>query len=117
MKKFILGLTLIISALGFSERLHTDGKWHEKEIVGEYKGMLEIKMEKGELILYSNWDLKAKKLARFVKVKNGLYRVEYYNKSEDPKTAVYTAWDTKYKTIVDLDKNLNIVYDNYEKFK
>ncbi|WP_155282754.1 hypothetical protein [Leptotrichia trevisanii] len=61
-------MIFIFGVLGFSEKLHTDGKFHEKELIGEYKGMLEIKLKNGELYLYHNWDT-PKLLAKLVKLK------------------------------------------------
>ena len=89
MKKIILVMIFVFGILGFSEKLHTDGKFHEKELIGEYKGMLEIKWKNGD----------------------------YYNKRAYPKKVYYTAWDIKYKTMVDVDDKLNIIYNNYQKFK
>jgi hypothetical protein len=116
MKKIILVMIFVFGVLGFSEKLHTDGKFHEKELIGEYKGMLEIKLKNGELYLYNNWDT-PKLLAKLVKLKNGVFRVDYYNKRAYPQKAYYTAWDIKYKTMVDVDDKLNIIYNNYQKFK
>lgn len=113
MKKWIIFVVLTISMVVYAEKLHTDGKFHEKEIIGEYKGMIEIKAVKGQLILYHNWNT-PKPLAKLVKAKNGVFRVEYFDK-KTPSGLI--AWDIKYKTIVDIDDKLNIINDNYEKFK
>jgi len=80
------------------------------------QGMLEIKLKNGELYLYHNWDT-PKLLAKLVKLKNGVFRVDYYNKRAYPQKVYYTAWDIKYKTMVDVDDKLNIIYNNYQKFK
>jgi len=66
--------------------------------------------------MYSNYDAIPRPLAKMVKAKNGVFKVLYYDRNTKPG---YTAWDIKYKTIVDVDSDstLNIIYDNYEKFK
>ncbi|BBM45220.1 hypothetical protein JMUB3870_1338 [Leptotrichia trevisanii] len=43
--------------------------------------------------------------------------MDYYNKRAYPQKVYYTAWDIKYKTMVDVDDKLNIIYNNYQKFK
>ena len=107
MRKIMLCVMFLFGMFAFAEKLTTDGKnnlnllqgnWSNAEMVIKYsnKKWLLGFVDADEGYIWG--EIKA--------YKNGaLVRVSPVNKNN----IFYFAWDTKYKTLVELDKELNII--------
>ena len=96
---------LLLSVAVFAEKLTTDGKDNLDKLKGDWDSILGtiVKTKKGWYIV--SYDDPNYKLERY---KPGVF---YYNPSDEYNKAanIYIAWDTKHKTLVTVDKNLNII--------
>ena len=105
MKKSIFLLMILSSMIAFYEKLTTNGKDNLDKLKGNWDSIQATisNTPKGWYIL--SYDEPDYKLYRF---KPG---VLYFNPSDKYNKAnnIYIAWDTKYKTLVTVDKNLNII--------
>ena len=122
MKKIIFLLMLIMNVFIFAEKLHTDGKNNLNKLVGNWGNsaddLVSIRLKNNkwyfgsycpdcqELSGYNNgmvWDI-------IQNYKNGVFIVKNFYKIPSKRDKnFYFAYDTKYKKLVELDSQLNII--------
>lgn len=112
MKKLILMLMLVLTSLTFAERLTTDGKDNLEKLKGEYIDSFATEITKTPDGWYIGSSARENSKNKIEVLKNGILRVKhYYPKNFNNYSAdgiLYFAYDTKYQTLVKLDKDLNI---------
>ena len=122
MKKIIFLLMLLFSVTIFAEKLTTDGKNNLDKLIGNWSNspddVITIKRNGKQLILGSyvgdcegiprcsngmTWD-------SIQNYKNNIFVVKnYYQIASKKDKNLYFAYDTKYKKLVELDSQLNII--------
>ena len=111
MKKIVAGLMILLGMSIFAEKLNSDGKSNINLIMGKWvNGTMEIKNYNGKLSLItisSDGEVREEPIKNY---KNNVFVVQgfYFMPSKKDKN-FYFAWDNKYKTLVEVDKDLNIV--------
>ncbi len=122
MKKIIFLLMMLFSTVVFTEKLTTDGKNHIDKLVGNWSNspddIITIKRNGNQWILGSyvgdcegiprcnngmTWD-------SIQNYRNNIFVVKnYYQIASKKDKNLYFAYDTKYKRLVELDSQLNII--------
>lgn len=106
MKKIRLMLMIIIGCFSFAEKLHTNKQLNWEKIEGKwFNGFYEFKTQKGNKFLITN-DVNGRSVQK-LKI-NGYIIVDNYG-------AKY-AYDTKYKTLVALSDNHDILVKFNKKY-
>lgn len=115
MKRIVFLLVLLLSVTVFAEKLTTDGKTNLDKLKGNWENSrisIQTKNNKWFFGVYDN-DETGDYIWKEIKVyKNGaLYISNFHSKEVKNKDRnFYFAYDTKYKTLVELDKELNITH-------
>ena len=115
MKKLILCIMFFLGTFAFSEKLNTDGRDNLEKLAGKWaNGQFEIvNKNKSWFFAYycGDCDLKTgMELKCIEKYKNGVFVVKsFYEIPSKKDKNFYFAWDIKYKIMVELDKDLNII--------
>ena len=115
MRKIMLCFMFLLGMVIFAEKVTTDGKDNLDKLKGKWvNGQFEFinQGKKWYLEIYCgdcNMDTGMERYG-FEKYKNGIFIIKnYYQMPKRPDKNFYFAWDTKYKTFVELDKDLNIL--------
>ena len=111
MKKLIFLLVFMLGITVFSEKLTTDGNFNTKNILGKWvNGTMEIKNNNGKLVLITISSDGTVDKGEMKALKNGVYIVSnFYQMPSKKDKNLYLAWDSKFKTLVEIDKNFNII--------
>ena len=110
MRKFIFLLTIIISVSAFAEKLTTNGKNNLDKLQGNWGSYTYYIQNKGGkwYLGVSNWGDDTVDWILIRSYKNGIMVApNVYERKGDRN--FYFAYDTKYKKLVELDSQLNIV--------
>ena len=112
MKKLVIMIILLLNIFVFGEKFHSDGNTNLEKLKDTWDSRFwEIVKKKNEWYvedLDPSIDIDTP-LLQIKPYKNGALVIDYTNLGSDyVEGAVYFGWDTKYKTLVILDKNLNI---------
>lgn len=114
MKKLIFLIMMMFSIIGFAEKLTTDGKDNLDKLKGKWEGerlYIQNKNNKWYFGTYDNVELGDYEWKEIKSYKNSVFVIQNYYA---PETKVkdknlYFAYDVKYKTLVQVDRDLNIV--------
>jgi hypothetical protein len=111
MRKIMLCFMLLLGMAVFAEKLTTDGKSNLNLLMGKWaNGTLELRGEKEKLFfisIASDGEVSKDIVKNY---KPNVYVIEnYYLMPNKKDKNFYFAWDSKYKTMVELDKDLNII--------
>lgn len=115
MKKLIIIIFMLLGMFVFAEKLTTDGKNNLDKLEGKWvNGQFEFinQNNKWFLDVYCgdcNMETGMRRIG-FEKYQNGVFVVRnFYKMPNREDKNFYFAWDIKYKTFVELDRNLNII--------
>ncbi len=110
MKKLIFLLMMLMSVTVFAEKLTTDGKYNLDKLEGEWESAFSIIYQENGIWYYQSDEFPTMKIKKY---KNGILKIHVKTTLEkddvDNNFIFYIAWDTKYKTLVKVDKNGNIL--------
>ena len=114
MRRIMLCFMFLLGMIIYAEKLTTDGNDNLDKLKGKWvNGEFEFINQKNKWYLdVACGDCSNNGMERsgFEKYKNGSFVVRnFYKMPNKPDKNFYFAWDTKYKTFVELDKNLNIL--------
>ena len=117
MKKILVIMLFLFSMTVFAEKLTTDGKYNMDKLQGNWQnGALKIVRKNNEwyagFLDFNYENPKSDYLwYRIKSYRNGILVIQnYYTSQHKVKDRnYYFAWDTKYKTMVEVDRELNII--------
>ena len=114
MRKIILCFMFLLGMVIFAEKLTTDGKDNLDKLKGKWvNGQFDFINSKNKWYLETYCgDCSDNGMDRkgFEKYKNGVFIIKnFYQMPNKKDKNFYFAWDTKYKVMVELDKDLNII--------
>ena len=114
MKKILVVMLFFLSMTVFAEKLTTDGKYNIEKLQGKWGSETVFIQKKNNKWYYGSYNIGDDVIewSDIKFLKNGVMMVQnfysYQIKGRQDRN-YYFAYDTKYKILVELDRNLNIV--------
>ncbi len=110
MKKLIVLGIMFLGIVAMAEKLTTDGKNNLDKLKGTWGGaMYRVELKNNKWLLGS-YDAEGTVWEEIQLYKNGALVIKDFYKMPNRKDKnFYFAWDSKYKILVELDKDLNII--------
>ena len=111
MRKIMLCLMFLLGMAIFAEKLTTEGKLNTKNIMGKWvNGTMEIRNDNGKLVLVTVSSDGTVDKGEMKVYKNGTFVVSnFYQMPSKKDKNLYLAWDTKLRTLVEIDRDFNII--------
>lgn len=111
MKRLFIVIMLLLSITLFAEKLTTDGNHNLDKLKGIWESLFaEIIYKNGKWYYISDNPTDEETITEIKIYKKGVLIVPNLYKNYDVSDKnLYFAYDTKYRTLVTLDKNLNII--------